>query len=600
MLHTLVEYAKRNGLDAEAGFVPKTVRWLIVFSKKGEFLNVVDQVDANDKRSKGRVFSKVPHLILTSAPRLRQFLVDSAQYALLYGQDKPDKKLLDKHDFFIELLENASASEPFFKPIAAALRDDAIRLQICAALDAEAKSAKPADNVTFAVMEDGLPRVLVERDTWHDWWRNRFEELSPDDFGEIDQMRCLLTGKLTIPADKHPKIKGLSGVGGKVETNLISFNAKSFCSYGFDVPKNGSLNAAVHRDAAEQYAMALNHLIAHQSETLAGAKVVYWYSGLKDELKPEEDPVNHLINAIDVQPIADQDENGPAGTETVAFEKQATGRVRETLQALRTGKRPELIGARFHVMTISGNAARVVVRSYIEGELSDLIESVEAWFRDFEIVHRYGRELAKKPKFISVLGAMVRDLKDIEGPWVDALFLCALLDRPIPFDALARTLARVRIDIIQDEPLSHARFGLLKAFRRRIGDKDMTTHLNEEHPEPAYHCGRLMAVLAYIQYRALGDVGAGVVQRYYAAASTTPALVLGRLMRAAQFHLDKIEEKGLRIGLDNRLAEVWTKLKDRVPATLTLEEQTLFAMGYYHQKAHRVERPEALEEAANN
>ena len=36
-----------------------------------------------------------------------------------------------------------------------------------------------------------------------------------------------------------------------------------------------------------------------------------------------------------------------------------------------------------------------------------------------------------------------------------------------------------------------------------------------------------MALLAAIQEVALGDVGAGVVQRYYAAASTTPALVLG-------------------------------------------------------------------------
>ncbi len=35
-----------------------------------------------------------------------------------------------------------------------------------------------------------------------------------------------------------------------------------------------------------------------------------------------------------------------------------------------------------------------------------------------------------------------------------------------------------------------------------------------------------MAVLAELQKAALKDVGAGVVQRYYAAASTTPALVL--------------------------------------------------------------------------
>ena len=115
----------------------------------------------------------------------------------------------------------------------------------------------------------------------------------------------------------------------------------------------------------------------------------------------------------------------------------------------------------------------------------------------------------------------------------------------------------------------------------------MQPHLNEDHPDPAYHCGRLLAVLAYIQYRALGDVGAGVVQRYYPAASSTPALVLGRLVRTAQFHLHKITEKKVYVGLDNRLADIWGRIKDTVPATLTLEQQTVFALGYYHQKAYR-------------
>lgn len=115
----------------------------------------------------------------------------------------------------------------------------------------------------------------------------------------------------------------------------------------------------------------------------------------------------------------------------------------------------------------------------------------------------------------------------------------------------------------------------------------MTPYLNEEHPAAAYHCGRLMAVLAAIQNRALGDVGAGLVQRYYAAASTTPALVLGRLTRASQFHLDKIQGQSprLRNWFQGKIANIWARIKDELPRTLTLEEQSLFALGYYHQIA---------------
>ena len=112
----------------------------------------------------------------------------------------------------------------------------------------------------------------------------------------------------------------------------------------------------------------------------------------------------------------------------------------------------------------------------------------------------------------------------------------------------------------------------------------MKPFLNEDHPQPAYHCGRLMAMLAALQYRALGDVGAGVVQRYYASASSTPALVLGRLIRTAQFHLDKLD-RGLARWHEGRIADTWGRIRDDVPPTLDLEGQTVFALGYYQQIA---------------
>ena len=111
--------------------------------------------------------------------------------------------------------------------------------------------------------------------------------------------------------------------------------------------------------------------------------------------------------------------------------------------------------------------------------------------------------------------------------------------------------------------------------------------LNENHPSPAYHCGRLMAVFGQLQQAALGDVGAGVVERYYAASSATPALVLGRLARTSQYHLNKLagDKRGLAKWYEGLMANIATKIGDRVPQTLTLEEQSLFALGYYQQMA---------------
>lgn len=119
--------------------------------------------------------------------------------------------------------------------------------------------------------------------------------------------------------------------------------------------------------------------------------------------------------------------------------------------------------------------------------------------------------------------------------------------------------------------------------------EEFTPYLNEEHPHTAYHCGRLMAVLAALQRAALGDVGAGIVQRYYAAASSTPALVLGRLVRTSQFHLNKLDP-GLAYWYEARIADIWGRIKEDPPRTLNLEEQSVFAMGYYQQLAQRQQK----------
>lgn len=112
----------------------------------------------------------------------------------------------------------------------------------------------------------------------------------------------------------------------------------------------------------------------------------------------------------------------------------------------------------------------------------------------------------------------------------------------------------------------------------------MKPYLNPEHPDPAYHCGRLLAVLARLQHAALGDVGAGVVQRFYPAASTAPGLTLGRLVGNARNHLGKLEG-GLSFWYEQQIGEVMGCFGDGLPRTLDLEGQGLFALGYYQQLA---------------
>jgi CRISPR-associated protein Csd1 len=202
-------------------------------------------------------------------------------------------------------------------------------------------------------------------------------------------------------------------------------------------------------------------------------------------------------------------------------------------------------------------------------------------------VAREGNAKARDPKFLAVCGALVLELKDLPGPAATSLWRSAAFGQPIPAALMAQALARFRGSLFKDEPFNHARMGLIKAFfvrKSNGGDIHMKPAINPAHPSPAYHCGRLLAVLASLQRAALGDVGAGVVQRFYAATSQTPGLIIGRLIANARNHLGKLDG-GLSWWYEERIAEIMGQLGDGAPRTLNLEGQGLFALGYYQQIA---------------
>jgi len=576
MLELLTRYASDMGLVAEPGFARKTARWAIVCDEDGRFLEVIELGDTGVKNNPGRAFPMAPELSfseLRSGSEARShFLIETAEVvALMFrGNESPTvvRKAAAKHDYFLNLLRQASRAMPELGLLARTLDDPSTLARIADRL--KAHKARPTDKVTFAIRD----RFPVESNRWHQWWREfraglaqppgkrrRKPALAP----------CLATGRIVEPVRVQPKIKGLAAVGGlPTGDSLISFKQESFCSYGL----TQSYNAPISEEAAAAYRAALNHLIRTTGRVLAGAMVVHWF---KKRVPPQDDPLSFLE-----EPAEDQ-------------ERTAQHRARELLEAIRKGSRPDLAGNYYYALTMSGAAGRVMVRDWMEGRFEELVRNVDGWFEHLSIVRRDGLGLASPPKFMALVRGLVRErLEEVPPPLVAKLWRAALRNEPIPRQALARAVARTRADIIEDRPLNHARMGLMKAYHLRSqkgGDK-MTVHLNEDHPNPAYHCGRLMAVLADLQRCALGDVGAGLVQRFFAAASATPALVLGRLVRNSQFHLNKLDP-GLARWYEQRLADILGRIKDQVPPTLTLEDQSLFALGYYHQIAARKDKDQS-------
>jgi CRISPR-associated protein Csd1 len=578
MIHALRAYALSQNLDAEPGFSPKSAKWAIQCNQAGRYLGVIALGDTAQKQNKGRQFLKCPSLtqpeMKAGGAGTRHFLLDSNAVVALWGKEAGTEKAAAKHANFNQLLQEAANHISSLVPVAKCLSDPA---QVQALRDDLAgQKAAETDNITFLI-DDLFP---VDNDDWHDWWRSHRQRFSKtvksDEVGE--QVPCFLRGELVKPATTHEKITGLSGVGGlPMGDVLIGFKQESFCSFGFEQ----AANAAMSTQAVKSYQTGLNHLIAN-GQSLAGARIAHWF---RQAIPSEDDPFNFLLDPSDI-------------------ELDARDRAKKLLNSIRGGERSDLANNTSFAITISGAAGRVMVRDWMEGAFEQLAASIAAWFDDMALIEPEGRGLARSPKFMAVLGSTVRDLDNLTSPFVARMWRVAVRNEPIPSSAHAQALTRARMAIVAGDPPRVAGIALLKAFHLRQGrqqvqkenpvSETLQPELNPDHPSIAYQCGRLMAVLSRLQESALPNVKSGIVQRSYAAASTTPALILGRLIRTAQFHKDKVasDRPGLAAWFDRQISEIMTHIHHQPPAALSLEEQSLFAIGYYQQLAYRSEKKE--------
>jgi CRISPR-associated protein Csd1 len=131
---------------------------------------------------------------------------------------------------------------------------------------------------------------------------------------------------------------------------------------------------------------------------------------------------------------------------------------------------------------------------------------------------------------------------------------------------------------------------------------DRTT-VRPEH-RTAFLCGRLLAVLDHIHDKAHeGKSASSPATRLYGAASKTPALAFPQLCQLVRHHLDKLSTydrdrfqdgvpaakraDGVNENFDG-LCDVVAQLKEAAggafPRMLSLEEQGVFAIGFYYQR----------------
>ena len=112
--------------------------------------------------------------------------------------------------------------------------------------------------------------------------------------------------------------------------------------------------------------------------------------------------------------------------------------------------------------------------------------------------------------------------------------------------------------------------------------------LDKDNTDIGYRLERLFAIVEHIQNNAVPGANAKVRDRFFGAGAATPRRIFPVILKNAQHGLAKIrkEKPGWAITLDKSLQEILDNVdpKNGFPATLPLEKQGMFVLGYYHQR----------------
>jgi CRISPR-associated protein Csd1 len=583
ILQALAGYYERLldvGADGIApyGYSPEKISYEIVLAADGRVAAVNDIRDTSAKKPRPRVMI-VPQPPKRASNIAPGFLWDKSSYVL--GTSATSKRSEQEHGAFkaLHLKRLGESNDIGLRALQTFLQNWTPEQFADAGFTADMLDT----NMVFRL--DGERQYLHERPAARAAWR----QTSSSGIDAISDM-CLVTGRNASIARLHPSIKGVRGAQSS-GASIVSFNQNSFTSYG----KAQGANAPVSEEAAFAYTTALNYLLRpgeqnRQRLQIGDTTVVFWAEA-DDVGQAEEAELTFGLLL-----------NGPTRTD----DGKETALIRNTLENVAHGRplsdlNPELQdGTRMYVLGLAPNASRLSIRFWEVGTLGDFARRLAQHAEDFQIeplpwntapsVWRI--VLATVPNRTGAKPKMEDAAANLAGEFLRAVLSGGLYPRSL----LASTLMRIR----SDHNVSGLRAAICKAIpcrERRLGlhlqSEEPPVSLNKESTHPGYRLGRLFAVLEDAQRGALGGhVNATIRDRYYGAASATPASVFPILLRNAQNHLGKLrrEKPGFAVNLEKDITDIIGGLPGDLPRSLPIEAQGQFAIGYYHQSQTRFQK----------
>lgn len=599
--------AERGELE-KPGWSPVKVSWGLELDVDGQVKSLLPlgSMDAKSKQ-----FSRtmtLPNKLKSTSRASSNFLWDNSEYILGLGKkenttEKNFQACVWRHQEILKDVKHpfAQAIVKFFdgwKP-ENSFENPIIKTNI--------KELIKGGNIVFA-MEDSNEELQFANDVpeIRRAWDETYISMGNEEVG-----RCLVTGEKTPIAILHPSISGIYGAK-SFGALLVSFNMEASESYG----KEQGRNAPVGKYAAFAYGAALNYMVGHADfhGRLGDTTLVYWAEGA-------EPAYGSAFMAM--MGMGGDDKNE-------ITQKELSGLLTALCQGntVKWANVPLNPKNRFYILGLAPNASRLSVRFFLQNSFDEFAQNYQKHQDDLKIVHSASDEretlsmwallgetvVKKNNKPPKSQRQLVEEIKEtaIKNPnkppkfqrqLVEEMLNAILTGSPYP----STLFTQVEIRIRAEKDINRGKAAIIKAYLRRnvVEQQRKNAHVYEEvlgvalneskTTDLPYRLGRLFAVLEALQLEAFRDgnnkdskPNTTIKDQFFSSACATPAVAFPIIVDRAQKYLRKLKAKnkeGLARYYSDMMDDIIGNFEEkRYPAHLSLEDQGIFQIGYYHQR----------------
>ena len=600
ILRALMEYYDRIREESanevpEIGFSTENFSFALILDKEGNLLHVQDireydkyteeegikKDKKNRPRKKRLIVPRDPDEGKRTSGIRPHFMWDNTGYVLGAGGTKAEEKFKKFKEFHQEVKKVANVNDEAMDALLKFLD----KWKPEQAQELESWDEMKEQNVVFRFANE--KEFFHERPAIKEAWKKYLDLTSEK---SEYKARCLLTGEMAPIARLHLPVKGLPGVS-HGEANLVNFDDEAFCSYG----KKQGYNAPISIKAMFKYCTALTHLLSSENRKvqIGDVTITFW----ADKENPMEDLFSEILRGEDPQTVK---------------------KVGDFLKTVKKGKMPVNIegDTKFYILGLSPNGPRIAVRFCYEGTVEELSKRISKHFKDIEIEKQFEKYDPDHPGIKSLLKQTAFQGKEenIPIPLESDLIQSILTGSNYPNSMLQVLLVRIRKNAPKNEKgeelVKYLQASMIKGILTRNFKKEVPMSLDKNNKEPAYLLGRLFAVLEKareaaqeaVSEKAQKDINPGtkatILGKYFASASTTPGAIFPILLRLNQYYTSKSEYGNYYRAF---VAEIIEDLPSKkFPAHLSLPDQGLFCIGYYHQRNDFFRKKEEKKEGKTN